>query len=444
MTTSGLNVSNDWLGAVLAEAERLYAERNPTSGTLYQRAQAVMPGGNTRTALHFDPFPLYMTSSAGSTVTDADGHEYVDVHGEFSAGLFGHKHPVITDAVRSVLDNGFSNGGPGEAEIKLAELVCARFPSIETVRFCNSGTEANLYALTLAKAFTGRKTVLVFSHGYHGGVLAFPNANNPMNVPMDFIIAPYNDGEEVTRLFAERGRELAAVIIEPMMSSGGCIVADTNFLALLRRKCTETGTILVFDEIVTSRMGFGGMQAMTGIIPDMTTLGKYIGGGFSAGAFGGRADIMAQMDPTRPNALVHAGTFNNNLFTMTAGSTALETVFTREAAEALFESGERLRAMLNATFLASGIPAQAIGLGSIMNIHFTARTIRRPEDTFAADKRLYALLQLDLIEQGIYIARRGQIILSLPMTDDQIDKVHQAVTLFATRRKNLFDQTLGV
>lgn len=432
-------VHNDWLGAELAEAEARYAERNPKSGELYKRAKSVMPGGNTRTALHFDPFPLYMAHSEGSTVVDVDGHEYVDVHGEFSAGLYGHKHPLILDTVQSVLASGFSNGGPGDAEIRLAELVCERFPSIETVRFCNSGTEANLYALTLAKAYTGRKAVLVFSNGYHGGVLAFSSANNPMNVPMNFIIAPYNDADEVERVFREHGKELAAVIVEPMMSAGGCVVADHEFLALLRRKCTDYGSILIFDEIVTSRMGYGGVQAMSGIVPDLTTLGKYIGGGFSAGAFGGRANIMAQMDPTRPNALVHAGTFNNNLFTMTAGAVALEKIFTREAAEALIESGERLRGRLNEIFATIGIPAQAIGLGSIMNVHFTNKPIRRLEDTFGADKRLYLLMQLDLIEQGIYIARRGQIILSLPMSDEQISKVADAVEQFATKRRDLFN-----
>lgn len=431
---------NDWLGAELAEAQRRYSERNPTSRLLHDRARSVMPGGNTRSALHFDPFPLYFGRSHGATLVDMDQHEYVDGLGEFTAGLYGHNHPVISNAVRSVLDGGFSNGGPGQAEIRLAELLCERFPSVETIRFCNSGTEANLYALTLAKAATGRKAVLVFSGAYHGGVFVFANPDNPMNVPFEFIVAPYNDEVAVAQIFAERGADLAAVIIEPVMSNGGCLPADHAFLRLLREGCDAAGAVLVFDEIVTSRMGFGGVQALAGVVPDMTTFGKYIGAGFSTGAFGGRADIMALMDPTRPGSLPHAGTFNNNLFSMTAGAEALERAFGRHEAEELFERGERLRSTINSILRSAELPAQATGMGSIMNIHFTTKPIRQPADTVGADRRFFALLHFDLMEQGVYIARRGQINLSLPMSDGQIAQISDAVARFATDRKALFDQ----
>ena len=439
MSTAALESINDVVGAELECAMERYATANPSSRIYFERAGRSMPGGNTRSALHFDPFPLYVTSSAGATITDADGHVYLDALGEFTAGLYGHNSAVVVEAVQRVLSRGFSNGAPGEAEIRLAELMCERFPSVEAIRFCNSGTEATLYSLTLAKLATGRPGVMVFAGAYHGGTFVFADGGSPMNVPFDWVVADYNDAESVKAIFAERGETLAAVIIEPVMSNGGCIPATTEFLRLLRQLCTAHGVQLIFDEIVTSRMGFGGVQALTGVIPDLTTFGKYVGAGFSSGAFGGRRELMDLMDPTRPGAMPHAGTFNNNLFSMEAGAAALEAEFPRERAETLFAQGEALRGRLNAVLAAHAIPAQFTGMGSIMNIHFVRRPIRRPDDTIGADRRLLALLHFDLMEQGIFIARRGQINLSLPMSSADLNRLVGAMADFAYRRKSLIE-----
>lgn len=420
-------------------AVRSYAERNPSSRELHEQACAHMPGGNTRSALYWAPFPLYVTHSEGCYVRDADGHEYLDVLGEYTAGLYGHSDPVIADAVARTVAGGYSNGAPGASEIQLAQLICKRFPGVASVRFCNSGTEANLYALTLARLFTKRQKLLGFTGAYHGGVFAFSGGGSPMNAPYDWTLAKLNDSAGTAKLIDRLGSELAAVIIEPMMSNGGCIPAEPAFLRMLRDKCSEVGALLIFDEIVTSRMAPGGLQQRLGITPDMTTFGKYFGAGFSSGAFGGRADIMNLLNPAAPGALMHSGTFNNNVYSMTVGYAALKNAFTPERAEALYADGEALRARLNDIARSISPAVRFTGCGSIMNIHFHRGTISSPEDLAAEPKELLRLFHLDLLEEGIYAAARGQINLSLPMQAKDFDKIVGAVKNCLSRRVQLIE-----
>jgi glutamate-1-semialdehyde 2,1-aminomutase len=312
------------LTGAVHEQVRRYTDRNPLSAARHERAARAMPGGNTRSILHFDPFPLAFERGDGAYLWSLDGHQYVDFLGEFTAGLYGHSERVILDAVRDALDRGLSFGGVNDLEPRLAELVCARFPSLDLVRFTNSGTEANLMALALAVATTGRRKVLVFRGGYHGGVLTFGETPSPVTVPHEWVLADYDDVPGTRALLREHGPELAAVLVEPMLGAGGCVPAGQEFLEMLRAETRESGAVLVFDEVMTSRLSPGGLQQVTGVLPDLTTLGKYLGGGLSFGAFGGRADLMAAYDPTRPGALFHAGTFNNNVLTMSAGIAGLE------------------------------------------------------------------------------------------------------------------------
>src|SRR4029077_13509181 len=241
---------------------------------------------------------------------DADGHQYVDLLGEYSAGLYGHSNPVVIQAMTDALQEGVSRGAHTRYEVDLAEAVCARFASIESVRFTNSGTEANLMALSAARAFTGRGRVMVFRGGYHGGLLTFADGPSPVNVPYDVLLAEYNDaagagglGREhagsppVVPVVREHAGSLACVLVEPMLGSGGCIPGDPAFLSGLREATRQAGALLIFDEVMTSRPGPGGLQERLAIRPDLTTLGKYIGGGASFGAFGGRADVMGLFDP---------------------------------------------------------------------------------------------------------------------------------------------------
>ena len=427
------------LAEALCEAEAAFARRNPASLALHGEAARWMPGGNTRTALHLQPFPLYVTSSTGCRIQDADGHVFLDVLGEYTAGLYGHSDPVIGAAITETAARGASNGAPGEGEIRLSRLMCDRFPSVEQIRFCNSGTEATLYAISLARLATGRSRMIAFSGAYHGGVFAFPKEGGPINAPYDWSIARYNDAPGAAALIAAIGDELAAVVVEPMMSNGGCLPANPAFLRILREACDAVGAVLIFDEIVTSRMGAGGAQGRLGLTADLTTFGKYLGAGFSFGAFGGRADLMDLMNPSNPASVGHAGTFNNNVYSMSVGASALEQVFTPARAERLFEDGERLRARLNAIAREITPAAQFTGWGSIMNVHFRRAPISSPDDLADAPKGLTRLFHFDLLEAGVYAAARGQINLSLPMGEAELDQIAAAVGGALERRSDLIE-----
>jgi len=430
-------IASETASAALAAATEAYARRNPKSFERSQAAAAYLPGGNTRSSLYFDPFPLNIVRGEGCRLFDADGHEYFDFLGEFTAGVYGHSEPAIRAAVVAALNEGVNLSGHTALEAALGRIICERFPSIELVRFTNSGTEANLMALAAATSFTRRRRIIVFDGAYHGGVLSFAGGGSPINVPHEFVVSTYNDVDRTLKLIEENRGQLAAILVEPMIGSGGSIPADVEFLQALRRAATESGALLIFDEVMTSRLAPGGRQQAVGIMPDLCTLGKYLGGGMSFGAFGGRRDVMAQFDPRRPGALPHAGTFNNNVVTMAAGIAGLTRVFTPAAAEALNARGDALRGRLNALCRDRGASFQFTGIGSLMSAHATARPIRKPADAAAADAAVEGLLFFDLLARGVYIARKGFIALSLPIGDAEIDHFVDAVADFLDSRKDL-------
>ncbi|MBX9748231.1 MAG: aminotransferase class III-fold pyridoxal phosphate-dependent enzyme [Roseococcus sp.] len=406
---------NSDLESALAEARASYAAARPESAALHAAARKVMPGGNTRTVLFWSPFPISMVRGEGARLWDADGRAYTDMLGEYTAGLFGHSEKRILDAAKAAMDNGINLAGAGAKEVRFAELVCARFPSIDRVRFTNSGTEANIMALSAARAFTGRAEIMVARGSYHGGVMTFAYGQSPVNLPVPTRFMEYNDVEGTVAAIREAGDKLAAVLLEPMLGSGGCIPATREFLTALREVCTETGAVLIFDEVMTSRHAEGGLQQRHGVTPDMTTLGKYIAGGMNVGAFGGRAEIMDVFDAHRPGALPHAGTFNNNVWSMAAGCVALGELFTGPVVEALFQRGESLRARLNAACAEAGVEMQFTGAGSMMAAHFRSQAITTPYAATPEEEQRRELFFLDMLEAGFYLARRGMVALSLPL-----------------------------
>jgi glutamate-1-semialdehyde 2,1-aminomutase len=413
---------NRSLDGDLAEARTRYEAKRPRSLAAHCEASEVMPGGNTRTVLYHGPFPLRFVEGNGASVIDADGFSYVNLLGEYTAGLFGHSHPVIRRAIDAALDGGVNLGGHNRYEARLARLVTERFPAIELVRFTNSGTEANLMAVATSRVFTKRTKVLVFKAGYHGGLLYFGGGGIPINAPFPFIVAPFNNMKATRALIREHAADLACVLTEAMLGSSGCLPGDPAFLAMLDEETKAAGALLVLDEVMTSRFGRGGAHQLLGLKPDIVTLGKWVGGGMSFGAFGGRADIMALYDPTRTGAMPHAGTFNNNVLSMSAGIAALSTVFTPEVAEKLHARGETLRIRLNALFRKHSVPMQMTGQGSLMNLHALAGPVRGPDDLADSDERIKELVFLDLLERGFYIARRGFIALSLMINDAHLDR----------------------
>ncbi|AWB33107.1 aspartate aminotransferase family protein [Orrella marina] len=427
----------------LEQAHERYRNRNPLSLAQHQKAAKVMPGGNTRTVLFSDPFPITLVCSQGCQVTSIDGDTYIDYLGEFTAGLYGHSDPVIRQAVVDALDSGWVRGGHIPQEETLASLICSRFPSVEMVRFTNSGTEANLYAISTACAVTGRSKVMVFEGGYHGGVLMFGATPSPIVAPYEFVRAPYNDWEGTEALLRANADDLACVLIEPMQGSAGCIVAEPAFLQAIRDWTTANDVVLIFDEVMTSRLSGGGLQQLHGITPDMTTLGKYIGGGFSFGAFGGRQDLMQIYDPLQPGYVAHAGTFNNNVFTMSAGAAGLSQVYTQEAATALNQRGDVLRTRLNRIAQNAPFPMQFTGIGSLMNVHMTSEPVRSIRDLTHSNAVLRDLFYFELLEQNIWPTRRGMLNLSLPMGDTEFDALARAVQRFVDQYGRLFEGELN-
>jgi glutamate-1-semialdehyde 2,1-aminomutase len=427
------------IAAALAEAEEHYRARNPKSLAQHRDACAAMPGGNTRSAIHVDPFPLTMTRGEGARLWDLDGHEYVDFLSEFTAGIYGHSHPAIRQAITAALEGGLNFGAHNAAEARFAAAICYRFPSIELVRFTNSGTEANLMAVSAARAITGRPKILVFEGGYHGGVFYFRGHGSPLNAPFEYLLGRYNDLAAVETLIRPYRGGLAAILVEPMQGTTGCIPAERDFLAGLRALADETGALLIFDEVMTSRLAPGGLQEAHGIFPDLTTLGKYIGGGMSFGAFGGRADIMERFDPRRPDAFQHAGTFNNNVLTMNAGLVGLTEIYTPERARALNAWGDRLRERLNTVVQRRGLAMQFTGLGSMFAVHMADAPIRSQDDAERGNAALRDLLYFDLLARGIWFAKRGMLALSIALEEGDGDKLVDAVEEFALTRAPLFE-----
>ena len=403
---------------VRVEVQR-YAARNPLSAERHARATRSMPGGNTRSILHFDPFPLAFERGEGAHLVSLDGDTYTDFLGEFTAGLYGHSQKPVLDALREALDRGLNFGGVNDLEPRLAELLCARFPSVDLVRFTNSGTEANLMALALAVATTGRRKVVVFRGGYHGGVLTFGQEPSPVTVPHEWVLADYDDVEGTRALIRAHAGEMAAVLVEPMLGAGGCIPASDEFLAMLREETTAAGVVLVFDEVMTSRLSPGGLQQVTGVTPDLTTLGKYLGGGMSFGAFGGRADLMAAYDPSRPGSLFHAGTFNNNVLTMSAGIAGLEQVLDDDTLAAVNARGDRLRKSLDEVARPAGLCVS--GRGSLMTIHPARAPLSAAVPHTEAQVAARELLFFALLDRGFWLARRGMLTVSIPITDAMCD-----------------------
>src|SRR5919198_2051266 len=421
------------LGEQVAEALRHYVERNPESRRLHEERAQFMPGGNTRTVIHVDPFPLTVVRGDGARIVDADGHEYLDFLGEYTAGLYGHSHPVIVEAIRDALADGIVLGAPNVYEGRLAACLCERFPSIERVRFCNSGTEANLFAVSLARVVTGKRAVMVFEGGYHGGVFHFKAVDALLNAPFPYVVGRYNDAEGAARLVAEHAAELAAVVVEPIQGSGGVIPGEPEFLHALRGATAANGVLLVFDEVMTSRLSRGGLQEALGVRPDLTTLGKYVGGGLACGAFGGRADLMERFDPARPDALAHAGTFNNAVLTMAAGLAGLTQIYTDEECARLNALGDRMRDRLNSFAAERGLEFCATGRGSMVGLHFTRGPVRRTAESPAAPE-LRTLLHLHMLERGYSYARRGFVALSLPLSEGDVDAFASGVEEFLARR----------
>jgi glutamate-1-semialdehyde 2,1-aminomutase len=413
------------LEAAVSRARERYTQRRPVAAAMDAEARRVMPGGNTRTVLYHPPFPLRVARGWGSRIIDVDGFEYVDLLGEYTAGLYGHSNDTILSAVREVLDHGLSLGAHNTYEARFAAAITERFPSIQLIRFTNSGTEANLMAVSLARVVTERPDIAVAVGGYHGGLMYFGGGGSPINAPFGTVLLHYNDIDQSRSALRSHGDSLAAIVIEGVQGSAGCIPADREYLQVLRDEATDLGIAFIADEVMTSRLAPHGYCAELGITPDLITLGKYLGGGFSFGAFGGRADWMARFDPRSPDALPHAGTFNNNVATMAAGLAGITEVLDDAVIIDLNERGDHLRRRLHEVVQPYGWCAS--GQGSMIGLHPVPGPVRSTADLAPANPHVRELLFLELLERGWYIAARGFIALSIDITDDDVDNFIEAI-----------------
>ena len=427
--------------------EEKYRSTTPKSRELHERAVAVMPGGTTRTTTFFAPYPLYIERGEGCHIWDADGTERVDMLGNYTAMILGHAHPKIVEAIRNQAARGTAFAAANRAEVELAILLCERVPSLDSVRFCNSGTEATMFAMRLARAFTGRPKIARMEGGYHGthdyaevsthplvadagppdAPIAQPDSiGTPEWALEQVVVLPYNDPDAAEAIIRREARALAAVILEPIIGAGGVIAATPEFLQRLRAVTKELGILLIFDEVISFRVAPGGAQEMYGVTPDLTTLGKIIGGGLPVAAFGGRQDVMELLDPRRQPNLAQGGTYNGNPLGMAAGLAAMREL-TPDVYDELNRKGERVTEQLSEVFASHGVPAQVNGVGSLLAIHFSEKPVVDYRSVAATDKEKMRDLFLGLINHGALIAPRGMAAISTPMDEPVIQQFVDAV-----------------
>ena len=423
---------------VAEEIIRRFTQRTHCSRQHDARAKERLPGGDTRAATYFAPYPVYMASGNGCYLYDADGNEYLDLLNNYTSLIHGHAHPDITAAAVGQLEKGTVFGAAGEIQFRHAEHLCNRINSMDQVRYCNSGTEATLFAVRAARAYTGRDIIIKMDGGYHGShdavevnIFSDPEVSPakhigpgvPGSVLKDVLVAPFNGLDAAETALKSNLDRVAAIIVEPLMGAAGVICPQPGYLQGLRTLADTYNAVLIFDEVMTFRLAIGGLQETEGVQPDLTTLAKIIGGGLPIGAFGGRQDIMSQFDPAHESPIFHSGTFNGNNITMAAGLVAMK-LYDQEALTRLNQLGDRLRDGFTAVLKEAGLKGCVSGLGSLLQLHWQDRQPVNARESMAglmSAGELPDLVHLELTNRGVYAARRGMFCLSTPMTDRDID-----------------------
>ncbi len=421
-----------------------YISRTQKSRTLYERAKNVLPAGVSYGIRFFEPYPFYTARAEGSKLYDVDGNEYIDFWMGHGTHILGHSPSVVVEAVKRQIGNGTHYGTSHELEVALAEQVVKMVPSAEMVRFTNSGTEANMYAIRLARAYTGRSKIIKFEGGWHGGYDALHvGVKYPFDIPesaglmagatQNTMLAVFNNLEDVE--VKTRKEPVAAIIVEPVLGAGGCIPAEKEFLRGLREICGEKGILLIYDEVITGfRLAPGGAQQYYGVFPDITVFGKILGGGFPVGAFCGRREIMERLNPLmyeRPNYSFHGGTFCANPITSAAGLATLKVLEDGKIISKLNGVGEKVRKTLKEIFEARGINAQVTGVGSIFSTHFTKKAVKNARDAFEADRKRLTEYHINLIAKGVFFLPTHFGSISAAHTDADIEKLFQTTEDYA-------------
>ncbi len=418
-----------------------YEKYTPLSCKAFEKAKLYLSGGETRTVSYYPPYPLTIESGKGTQIRDVDGNRYTDFVNNYTSLIHGHANEKITEAIAYAAGRGTACPAGIEDQVRLAELMAARIPCVDTVRFCNSGTEATLFATRAAKVYTGKNGIVKMFGGYHGttdmmeynvcppGIDYEHPENNLIPKPdiggvseklaSEIFVIPYNDIEAAADVMDKHHDEIAAIIVEPFLGAGGVIPATKEFLEALRSLCTKYGSLLIFDEVQALRLSEGGAQKLYGVTPDISAFGKIIGGGLPVGAVGGRKDVMDVFNPTRKSPVTQSGTFNGNRCTMAAGYASL--IQYKDAdVKRLDAYGAMLQKNINEAFKAAGIDGCATRSGSLLNYHFVKGTPDNYLDVTKADKQLSKVMHLEMLKRGYFVAPRGLIVLSTPMDESTI------------------------
>ena len=426
---------------IAAEIMDRFTQRTVRSRDYDTRAKERLPGGDTRAATYFAPYPAYMTSGSGCYLYDVDDNEYLDLLNNYTSLIHGHAHPDIVAATKTQLEKGTVFGAAAEIQFRHAEHLCNRISAMDQIRYCNSGTEATLFAIRAARAYTGKDTFIKMDGGYHGchdavevNIFADPNPKGtptkhigpgvPGSVLEDVLVVAFNDFDAVENMLKVNADKVAAILTEPLMGAAGAICPQPGYLKGLRALADQYNVLLIFDEVMTFRLSAGGLQEIEGVQPDLTTLAKIIGGGLPIGAFGGRRDIMSRFDPAHKETIFHSGTFNGNNITLAAGMAAM-TLFDQAAVTRLNQLGDRLRDGFTAALKETGLKGCVSGLGSLLQLHWRDQQPADATDSMVGLTKagdLPGLVHLEMMNHGVYSAGRGMFALSTPMTPGDIDK----------------------
>ena len=414
------------------------------SSSLFARAQLRIPGGVNSPVRAFKSVrstPLFIREGKGSHITDVDGNDYIDYIGSWGPLILGHCHPEVMAAIEAALHRGASFGTPTEAEVHLAEMICTAVNSVEMVRLTNSGTEASMAAIRVARGYTGRDKIIKFEGCYHGsvdsllvkagsGVMTLGLPDSP-GVPASFVehtlLADFNNLESVTDLFDEYGPEIAAVVLEPVAGNMGMVVPDLDFLKGLRNLCDVHGALLVFDEVMTGfRVDYGGAQEIFGIIPDMTIFGKVIGGGLPVGAYGGRQDVMLMVAPAGP--VYQAGTLSGNPLAVAAGRKTLEILQAPDTYAELSRKSNWLIDEMRQSAGQHGIPLQTNVMGGMFGFFFAEKPVRNYQDAAESDQDRFRKFFMGMLKEGIYLAPSAfeSGFISMAHTEEDLEKTAAA------------------
>ena len=414
------------------------------SSSLFARAQLRIPGGVNSPVRAFKSVrstPLFIREGKGSHITDVDGNDYIDYIGSWGPLILGHCHPEVMAAIEEALHQGASFGTPTEGEVHLAEMICTAVNSVEMVRLTNSGTEASMAAIRVARGYTGRDKIIKFEGCYHGsvdsllvkagsGVMTLGLPDSP-GVPASFVehtlLADFNNLESVTDLFDEYGPEIAAVVLEPVAGNMGMVVPDLDFLKGLRNLCDVHGSLLVFDEVMTGfRVDYGGAQEIFGIIPDMTIFGKVIGGGLPVGAYGGRQDVMLMVAPAGP--VYQAGTLSGNPLAVAAGRKTLEILQAPDTYAELSRKSNWLIDEMRQSAGQNGIPLQTNVMGGMFGFFFAEKPVRNYQDAAESDQDRFRKFFMGMLKEGIYLAPSAfeSGFISMAHTEEDLEKTAAA------------------